>query len=162
MIATCANVQDCLAREPEQWWDCAQATFALHNLAPHDRADTLAQLSGRTRTLSVVEFDVPEFADKSPEHAAYVADVYEVGVAEYVDDPGVIDGFLLPVLLGQFAPNRQRHTYEQSAQSWATELEEAGFQSVATTHVCSYWWADAVLITGFGASARPQRWRRGY
>jgi ubiquinone/menaquinone biosynthesis C-methylase UbiE len=151
LVTISSNLQDYLAEEPNQRWDCAQATFALHNLPPDDRPGALARLMERVRTLSLVEFDVPDFADKSPEHATYAAEAYEIGAAEYADDRAVIDGFLLPVLLGQFALNRQRHTHEQSAHSWANELTKVGFQSVTIAPICDYWWANAVLITGIGA-----------
>ncbi len=147
VVTTQSSIQDYLSEHPNQSWGHAQATFALHNLDPGDRAATLAQLATRVNSLSAVEFDVPDFADQSPEHAAYAAATYEVGVAEYANEPTVVDGFLIPVLLGQFAPNRQRHTYEQSAASWQVDLADAGFGSIQATPICDYWWANAVLIT---------------
>lgn len=141
-----STLQDFLIEQPDGSWDAAQSTFALHNLSPDARRDTLPKLASRVGSLSVVEFDVPEFVDRARDHATYASDAYERGIAEYDDDPMVIDGFLMPVLIGQFAPDQPRHTYEQSATAWADELVAAGFDSVSTTRVAGYWWADAVLV----------------
>lgn len=140
------TLQDLLAREPDRTWDAVQSTFALHNLTPPDRRDALRSLAPRTNVISIVEFDVPDFVDRSREHAEYAAAAYEVGVSEYEDDPIVVTGFLLPVLIGQFSPDQARHTYEQSADSWAHDLEQAGFRTVTTAPIAAYWWADAKLI----------------
>ena len=147
LVATCSTVQELIADNTRQRWDAIQSTFALHNLEPDERRTTLAALAERTRLLSLVEFDVADFADRSAAHATFAASAYEVGVNEYVDDRLVIDGFLLPVLVGQFATDRPRHTFEQSATAWSSDLAAAGFGSVTTSHVCAFWWADAVLIT---------------
>ncbi len=86
-----------------------------------------------------------------PPHAVLsAAAAYEVGIAEYDDDPSVITGFLLPVLVGQFAPDEPRHTYEQPADSWAQDLMAAGFRSVTVSPVADYWWARATVIQGSG------------
>lgn len=143
-----ATVQDLLASEPDRRWDAVQSTFALHNLRPQDRDDALSTLASRTGSIAVVEFDVPHFANHSRDHAIYAADAYETGVAEYEVDPTVISGFLMPVLVGQFAPDQPRHTYEQPADAWAEGLRRAGFRSVTTTRVAEFWWADAWLVHG--------------
>ena len=52
----------------------------------------------------------------------------------------------MPVLVGQFDPDRPRHTFEQPIAAWVTELEAAGFESVQTVPIHDYWWAPAVLI----------------
>ncbi len=127
-------------------WDLAQATFALHNLEPNERKEQLRALRSRTSRLLLVEFDVPDFDDRSLEHATYAAQRYVRGFHEYRDYPTVRDGFLLPVLLGQFDAQRARHTFEQSATSWKQELLGAGWSGVEATPVASYWWADAVLF----------------
>ncbi|WP_436794651.1 class I SAM-dependent methyltransferase [Actinospongicola halichondriae] len=150
---TRAGFEDLFTDRPHDVWDAVQSTFALHTLPPQECIDSLRKLARRTRSLAVVEFDVPAFNDRSPGHADYAAAAYEAGVAEYEHDQLVIDGFLLPVLVGQFAPERQRHTHERPARAWVDELRRAGFTSVTTTHVATYWWANAVLI--HGASDAP-------
>lgn len=153
VVATCSSVQELLDDQPGLCWDAAQATFALHNLQPQDRRAALALLAERVGSLTIVEFDVPDFADGSPEHADFAASAYEVGVAEYAEDQVVIDGFLLPVLVGQFALDRQRHTFEQSASSWVRDLADAGFDFIASSHVFSFWWADAVMFAAAGQNS---------
>lgn len=127
-------------------WDVAQSTFALHTMPPDDRAPVLRTLAGRVGRLLVAEFDVPAFADRSEDHAAYCADRYERGLREYDGDAVVAQGFLMPVLVGQFAPGAVRHTHEQPAAAWADELRAAGFTDVTVTPLHPYWWADAVLL----------------
>ena len=91
--------------EADTRWALAQSTFALHTTHPDDRPALLSWLTEpRVERLLVVEFDVPAFADRSPEHLAYLADRYEVGVREYAEHPEAIDGFLMPVLVGQLDP----------------------------------------------------------
>lgn len=149
--STSSTLQDLLVREPDLRWNAVQSTFALHNLTPTDRDDALAALASRTQSIGIVEFDVPDFVDRSRDHAEYAAAAYEIGVSEYDADPIVITGFLLPVLVGQFASEQPRHTYEQSADSWARGLEHAGFTSVTTAPIAEYWWANATLIHGHHA-----------
>jgi SAM-dependent methyltransferase len=130
----------------ETRWDLAQSTFALHNLAPPERRSVLPRLASLCDRLLVAEFDVPALADRSPEHAAYAADRYERGLAEYSDPDLVARGFLMPVLVGQFDPDEPRHTFEQPIDRWVAELETAGFHQVTTTPLVDYWWAPAVLL----------------
>lgn len=146
--STSATLQDLLADEPARRWNAAQSTFALHNLTPRDRDDALTVLASRTGSIAIVEFDVPGFADRSHEHAVYAANAYETGIAEYDRNPKVITGFLLPVLVGQFAPDQPRHTYEQPIDAWAQDLRHAGFKSITTTPVAEFWWANAWLVHG--------------
>ncbi len=127
-------------------WDVVQATFALHNLAPDARRAVLAELAKRTTEMLVVEFDVPSFLDRSPEHAAYAVGRYRRGVAEYDGNDLVIQGFLMPVLTGQFDPSRPRVTWEQPVAHWVDDLVSAGFEAVTTEVVHDYWWAPARLI----------------
>ncbi|WP_165491916.1 class I SAM-dependent methyltransferase [Egibacter rhizosphaerae] len=128
-------------------WDLAQATFALHTLDPATRATVLAALAERVGRLLIVEFDVPDFEDGSVEHAAYAAARFESGVAEYRDHPEVVDGFLMPVLVGQFDPERTRHTHEQAAVEWEAQLRANGFRHLTVTRLTEFWWAPAVLLT---------------
>src|SRR5690606_32792874 len=120
---------------PDATWDTAQSTFALSAIAPASRRQVLARLARSGGRLAVVEFDVPSFADRSPEHAEYAVDRYAAGIAEYGGDELVVQGFLMPVLAGQFDPSVPRLTWEQPAGAWVDELREAGFRTVRSTHV---------------------------
>ncbi len=141
------TVEHVLAGNDDRW-DLVQSTFAMHNLAPDARRGVWADLAGRTRTLVVAEFDVPAFADRSDAHCTYLAERYAIGIAEYADHPEVVHGFLMPVLVGQLAPEAEpRYTYEQPVDRWAHELEEAGF-AVSRRRIFPYWWADAWLLVG--------------
>ncbi len=128
-------------------WDLVQSTFALHNLDAQRRFPVLVQLAARAWRLAIVEFDVPAFADHSPEHAAYAVQTYRRGIAEYPDHPHAVDGFLIPVLVAQFDPSRPRHTHEQPTMSWEAELTAAGWRHVVSRKVADYWWAPARLTT---------------
>jgi hypothetical protein len=75
-------------------------------------------------------------------------------VDEYRDHPEVVDGFLMPVLVGQVEPGRARHTFEQPAAAWEDDLRTAGFTAVTTVPLHAYWWAPAVLITAEAAAGR--------
>lgn len=138
------------AAPPDVSWDLVQSTFALHTISRDERLGVLRDLAARTTRLAVVEFDLPEACcvghDRSAEHAAYAAEKYELGFAEYASHPEVITGFLLPVLVGQFAPDTVRHTFEQPASAWVQDLEAAGFTMITTRPVDAHWWAPAVLF----------------
>jgi SAM-dependent methyltransferase len=131
-------------------WDLVQSTFALHAIEPGARHEVLRALAARTHLLTIVEFDIPAFDDRSPEHLAYLAERYEAGVREYGDHPEVVAGFLMPVLVGQIDPTRPRYTFEQSVDAWMRDLDGAGFVSAAAS-VFDYWWGTATLL-----SAVPQ------
>ncbi|WP_199443597.1 class I SAM-dependent methyltransferase [Umezawaea beigongshangensis] len=142
------RVQSFLARSAEPRWDAAQATFSLHTFEPRERTSVLRGLRERVTRLSVAEFDVPEFAEGTPEHLDSLATRYERGVAEYGRDASLVArGFLLPVLLGQISPNAARETWEQPVAAWAAQLADAGFSDVGVEPLADYWWAPAVLIT---------------
>lgn len=131
-------------------WELAQSTFALHNLNDADLAATLALLRERVRQLVVVEFDVPRFADqRDPDRVAYCVDRYRAGIAEYADALVVVDGFLVPVLLGGLDERVPQTTFERPAQSWVEALGAAGFGRVDVQPVFDYWWAPAVVLTAW-------------
>lgn len=132
--------------DPTARWDAAQSTFALHTMPAADRAVVLRALAAHAGRLLVAEFDVPAFVDGSRDHAEYAAERYELGLAEYRGDDVVVQGFLMPVLVGQFDPTTVRHTHEQSVAAWTTELQAAGFATVTATTLHPCWWADAVLL----------------
>ena len=131
-------------------WDLVQSTFALHTSPPGERVEILEQLAQRTRRLVITEFGIERFRDRSPEHATYAAERYERGLREYAHLPMVATGFLLPVLVGQFDPAVNRHTYEQPVSAWILDLRRAGFDRVTTTLVADFWWGPAVLIDAMG------------
>lgn len=126
-------------------FDLVQSTFALHAVEPAKRSDVIAHLHRQAQTVVVVDFDVPDFADRSIEHAAYAAERYQRGVKEYRDNPSAIDNFLMPVLVGQFAASAPRVTFEQSVERWKRTFEDQGFV-VATEQLCDYWWAPAFVL----------------
>jgi SAM-dependent methyltransferase len=132
--------------------DAAQATYALHTVEPGARPALLAALAERIGLLAVAEFDVPAFADRSPAHAAYAAERYPRGLAEYPEGSEVGPGFLVPVLVAQFDPARPRLTWEQPVAAWVVELEAAGYRVDDVVDLHDYWWAPARLIV-----ARPAR-----
>jgi SAM-dependent methyltransferase len=130
----------------EAGWDLIQSTFAMHTMAPEGRMTVCRQIAMHTDYFVMVDFDVADFADGSLSHAEYAATRYEVGLAEYAGDEVVAQGFLMPVLIGQFDPARQRHTFEQSVRRWTADLSSAGFVSIVATPVLDYWWAPAFCI----------------
>ncbi len=146
---------------PSTSWDLVQSTFALHNLTPAARLAVFGQLAGRAKRLVIVEFDVPGFEDGSVEHARYAAERYAVGVEEYRDRPDVISGFLMPVLVGQFDPNRHRSTFETAIEAWMAQLEESGWKVTNEIRVADYWWAPAVCIEAEPRHAGGRRPSRG-
>lgn len=128
-------------------WDVAEATFALHNLPPERLRVALGALRPRIGRLVIVEFDVPAFADqRDPARIAYLVDRYRDGIAEYPDDPIVIRGFLVPVLLGGIDPTTIQTTWERPASQWVADLEASGFRDVVVEPVSPYWWGPAVAI----------------
>lgn len=128
-------------------WDVVQSTFALHTLDPDTRRQVLAALARTVGRLVLIEFDVPDVGDRTPEHAAYAVERYAAGIAEYEGDELVVQGFLMPVLVGQFDPARPRHTWEQPIDAWADDLVAAGFATVDHHLLHDYWWAPAHLLT---------------
>ncbi len=127
-------------------WDVAQSTFAIHTMPATERAAVLRALVPRVGRLVLAEFDVPAFVDRSRDRAAYAVERYERGLREYDGDDVVAQGFLMPVLVGQFDPGTVRHTHEQSADAWVAELRAAGFGEVTVHRLYPYWWADAVVL----------------
>jgi hypothetical protein len=135
--------------------DAAQATYALHTVAPGSRPTLLAALAERVGGLAVTEFDVPTFADRSPAHAAYAAERYPRGLAEYPEGSEVGPGFLVPVLVAQFDPARPRLTWEQPISAWEAELEASGYRVEGVVPLHDYWWAPAQLIVARPATLGP-------
>ncbi len=132
-------------------WSLVQSTFAFHTLNASQRHEVLRALATRSRSIALVEFDVPDFDDGGTEHARYTAERYERGLAEYPGDDTVAQRFLMPVLVGQFDPDQTRLTHEQSALRWCDDLRACGFTAVTSAPIFPYWWGTAVLIQGTGA-----------
>lgn len=147
------TAQQFVEAPPSGGWDVAQSTFALHALDPAARRSVLSTLATTVGRLVVVEFDVPGFDDRSPDHAAYAVERYAAGIAEYAGDELVVQGFLMPVLVGQFDPAQPRHTWEQPIEAWSSDLREAGFHDVRHRRLHDYWWAPAHLIEASGIEA---------
>lgn len=129
-------------------WDLAQATFSLQSLPPTERRSTLNWLRRSAGRLLIAEFDVPELGDQyDPARVAHMVDRYERGLAEYLDDGGLVaQGFLMPVFFGAFDRSAARTNYEQPIASWEADLRAAGFSQVARRPLYDYWWATAYLV----------------
>ena len=98
---------------------------------------------------------MPDLPPGSPEHLRFLAETYERGLAEYGTDRDLVaQGFLMPVLAGQLAPDAARATWEQPSWSWQQQLEQAGYTGVAIAPLCDYWSSPAFLLTARGAG-RP-------
>ncbi len=133
-------------------WDLAQATFSLQSLPPADRTEALRWLRKHTDRLLIVEFDVPPATEQlDPIWVQHVLARYEVGLAEYAADGGLVaQGFLMPVLFGYFDRTAARTNYEQPITAWAADLRAAGFTTITQHAIYAYWWAPAVLLRAEG------------
>lgn len=134
-------------------WEIAQATFSLQSLPPAERAPALRWLRERVDRLLIAEFDPPALGEGLDERrAAHFAERYEVGLAEYADDGGLVaQGFLLPVFFGYFDPSVARTNYEQPIAAWADDLRAAGFARVEQHRLYDYWWAPCYLLDAHAA-----------
>jgi len=155
------TVQDFVARLPDKAsWPLVQSTFALHALPAQERSAALADLCPRVGVLAVTEFSVPDLPPGSPERLRFLAETYERGLAEYDADRDLVaQGFLMPVLAGQLAPEAARATWEQPSGAWQRQLEQAGYADVTIRPLYDYWSSPAFLLTARGTAA-PSR-RRG-
>lgn len=129
-------------------WDVAQATFSLQSLPPDERRQTLGWLREHAGRLLIAEFDPPELGEGlDPRRVAHFAARYEVGLAEYADDGGLVaQGFLMPVFFGYFDPTAARTNYEQPIAGWVADLNVAGFAEVRSRQLYDYWWAPCFLL----------------
>ena len=135
-------------------WTLAQSTFALQSLPPPERGQVLAALRPRTAHLVVVEFDVPDLPHASSEHLASLVERYQRGLGEYTQDRDLVaQGFLMPVLTGQFAPAHQqgaRVNWEHPAALWSEQVSQAGWTEVEVHPLHDYWSAPAFVLTARG------------
>jgi ubiquinone/menaquinone biosynthesis C-methylase UbiE len=129
-------------------WDLAEATYSLQSIPPKERSSLMSWLRMNTRRVLVAEFDPPVFENQySPERARYVTERYEIGLAEYAGDGGLVaQGFLMPVMFGYFDQTVARTNYEQPVDAWIKEFKRAGFVNVEKRPIFNYWWASAYLI----------------
>lgn len=139
------------AESVEDRFDLAESTFALHALPHEDRTAVLTALCGHVSRLVIAEFDVPDHPAGSAEHLTFLADTYEQGLAEYDEDRDLVaQGFLMPVLTGQLAPDARRSTWEQPATAWAAQLTTCGYTEVMIEPLYDYWSSPAFLLTARG------------
>ncbi|MCB0154609.1 MAG: class I SAM-dependent methyltransferase [Anaerolineae bacterium] len=145
--ATCATLQEFAASHTGQW-EVIEATYSLQSLSPSERPGILKWLHEYGRRLLIAEFDAPPVSEiGSPAQVAYILARFQHGLAEYAGDGGLVaQGFLLPVMFGNFDRTAARTNYEQPLAQWVADLKTAGFQTVETRLLYPYWWADAYLI----------------
>jgi SAM-dependent methyltransferase len=155
------TAQDFVAELPDEAsWPVVQSTFALHTLPAQERSAVLAGLCPHVGLLAVAEFSVPDLPPGRPEHLRFLAETYERGLAEYDADRDLVaQGFLMPVLAGQLAPEAGRATWEQPSWAWQRQLEQAGYTDVTIRPLYDYWSSPAFLLAArgtapSGASAR--------
>ena len=147
------GIESFLAREPEGRWPLAVASFSLHCLPEARRAHLLTELARRVKTLVIAEFDADSFQEAwGPLRYKHLRDRYERGIAEYasIGETAAVEGFLVPMFLGQFAPGVVQQTHEQPIASWKKDCETAGFREVTVRPLAPYWWAEAFLVTARG------------
>lgn len=135
-------------------WSLAQSTFALQSLPPHERAQVLRALRPHVGHLAVVEFDVPDLPHASGEHLASLVARYQRGLGEYEENRDlVVQGFLMPMLTSQFAPDHDqvaRTNWEHTAALWQEQVSRAGYEQATITPLDDYWFAPAFLLTARG------------
>ena len=132
------TIQQYLDTQTTRRWSVVQSTFALHNLAPSERLRVFRQLHSRTETVFVIEFDTysqPPRADSTlepigkAEKLDYTLERYERALQLYQHEPNyelVVQGFLLPIMLGYFDASAPTATFEQPLQAWVEEFRLAG------------------------------------
>ncbi len=82
-----------------------------------------------------------------PEQVLFFIERYKQGLAEYVNDGELVaQGFLMPVMFGNFDRTRARSTYEQPIKTWQEDFRAAGFRSVNARCLYPYWWSTAYLL----------------
>ena len=58
----------------------------------------------------------------------------------------VVQGFLVPVLLGGIDAATVQTTWERPVSAWVDDVRAAGFGQVEVEPVSPYWWGPAVAI----------------
>jgi len=131
-------------------WDVVEATFSLQSISPEQRPELLRWLRAHCDRLLIAEFDPPAYTTMySSEWVSHVMRRYEIGLAEYADDGGLVaQGFLMPVFFGYFDRSVARTNYENPIDDWVQALRDAGFVDVVKRPIYDYWWATAWLVDG--------------
>jgi ubiquinone/menaquinone biosynthesis C-methylase UbiE len=137
-------------REERGRWDVAEATFSLQSIAPDERPALLRWLRAHAGRVLIAEFDPPAYTTMyAPQWVSHVMQRYEIGLAEYADDGGLVaQGFLMPVFFGYFDRSAARTNYENPIDDWVQALRDAGFVDVEKRRIFDYWWATAWLVDG--------------
>lgn len=137
-------------------WSLAQSTFALQSLPPSECTQVLRALRPHIGHLAIVEFDVPDLPHASGEHLASLVARYQRGLGEYDTDRDLVaQGFLMPMLTSQFAPDHDqaaRTNWEHTATIWQEQVEQAGYEQVTLSALDDYWFAPAFLLTARGGA----------
>ena len=142
-----STLQEFIATRTETW-DVIESTFCLHTLPPEERPEMFSWFHAHGRRVLIAEFDCPEPTEMyAPDLVDYILEHYEVGLAEYIEDRELVSqGFLMPVMFGNFDQTEERSTYEQPIRKWTNELKTAGFDTIRAMPLYSYWWAPAYLL----------------
>ncbi len=144
--AYCGRLQE-FVLEHDGKWDLAQATFSFQSIPLQERIELFRWLKNHSERFLLVEFNVePAPYGLDPQRVWANLERFERGIAEYPNDETVIQGFLMPVLLGFFDQSSARTNYEQPVQMWMEQLVAAGFKQIKSYKLYPYWWADAYLI----------------
>ena len=129
-------------------WDLAEATFSLQSISPEERPALLRWLRAHVPRVLMAEFDPPAYSTMyAPQWVSHVMQRYELGLAEYAADGGVVaQGFLMPVFFGYFDRSAARTNYGIPIDEWVVLFREAGFARVEKRLIYEYWWAPAWLV----------------
>jgi hypothetical protein len=129
-------------------WDIAEGTYSFQALPPKDHPPLFSWLRANTKRLLIAEFDPPDFVNMfSPDRVKYMVERYELGLAEYTTDNGLVaQGFLMPIFFGGYDQTVARANYEQPIDAWIKALARAGFTNIEKRPIFNYWWAPAYLI----------------
>lgn len=135
-------------------WRVAEATYSMQSIPPAERPQLLRWLRMHCDRLLVAEFDPPAYTTTyAPEWVSHVMRRYEVGLAEYAADGGLVaQGFLMPVFFGYFDRSVARTNYENPIDDWVQAFRDAGFTEVVKRPIYDYWWATAWLVDGRSSS----------
>ena len=137
-------------REERGRWDIVEATFSLQSIPPDERPALLRWLRAHAGRVLIAEFDPPAYTTMyAPAWVSHVMRRYEIGLAEYAEDGGLVaQGFLMPVFFGYFDRSVARTNYEIPIDEWVMLLRAAGFARVEKRLIYEYWWATAWLVEG--------------
>jgi len=136
-------------------WDVAETSFALQSIPREERKkETLPWLCAHTKTLLLVEFDVPGewCADPlAPASIVHVMQCYRDTLLTYTEDDGqrgiVARGFLIPVMYGYISRDSSKKTNDEiPIDDWVDDLREVGFTNIRVRDLFKYEWSPAKLV----------------